>query len=129
MDDLRSVLIYGALGWLFAFGMAGVVYSIFPEAPDVHRIAGVQPRLEVADTAPGPAMRLGLPVLALGELDDGELRGCRPSLDSLLTGSNRRAFAERACSTLHTPCPRATPQPAVMMVIRMQEKACSQGHA
>ena len=49
MDDVRSVLIYGALGWLFAFGMAGVVYSAFPEPPDSHHIAEVQPRMEVAD--------------------------------------------------------------------------------
>lgn len=50
MDDVRSVLIYGALGWLFAFGMAGVVYSAFPEPQhDSHRIAEVQPRMKVAD--------------------------------------------------------------------------------
>jgi hypothetical protein len=39
----------GVLGWLFAFGMAGVVYSVFPEAPDIHRSAEVQPQLKVAD--------------------------------------------------------------------------------
>jgi hypothetical protein len=49
MDNFRSVLIYSVLGWIFAFGMAGVVYSVFPEAPDIRRIAEVQPQLEVAD--------------------------------------------------------------------------------
>jgi hypothetical protein len=49
MDNFRSVLVYGVLGWLFALGMAGVVYSVFPEAPDIHRSAEVQPQLKVAD--------------------------------------------------------------------------------
>ena len=49
MDDLRSVLIFGVLGWLFAFGMAGVVYSAFPEPHDSHQIAGVQPRMKIAN--------------------------------------------------------------------------------
>ncbi len=35
MDDVRNVLIYGALGWLFAFGMAAVVHSAFPEPHDI----------------------------------------------------------------------------------------------